>query len=246
MALMASAIRNAAMRGVEVVRTGPTYDPRVDLIEGLRTNPAAREFTDEPVSDEVLAELLDVARFAPSGGNRQPWHVAVVQDRALRQQLADLCDPVWQEYMAIGATGATPFAAVGPEPSRAELDRVPNPVIDRLVDVPVVLVVAADLGAIAMMDGNLDRPTITGGASVYPFVLQLLLAARDRGLGGVLTTFLARAEEAARPLLGLPDTWAIAALVAIGHPTTRPTRLRRNPVATFATVDRFDGPAFGG
>jgi nitroreductase len=232
------------MRGVEVVRTGPTYDPAVDLIEGLRTNPAAREFTDEPVSDEVVAELLDVARFAPSGGNRQPWHVAIVKDRTLRQQLADLCDPVWQDYMAIGATGATPFSVVGPAPVPVPLDRVPNPIIDRLADVPVVLVVAADLGAIAMMDGNLDRATLTGGASIYPFVHQLLLAARDRDLGGVLTTFLARAEEAARPLLGLPDTWAIAAMVAIGHPTTRPTKLRRNPVAGFATVDRFDGPAF--
>jgi nitroreductase len=216
----------------------------VDLIEGLRTNPAARDFTDEPVGDEVVAEQLEVARFAPSGGNRQPWHVAVIKDPALRQQLADLCDPVWQDYMAIGATGATPFSVVGPEPTPAPLDRVPNPVIDRLVDVPVVLVVAADLGSIAMMDGNLDRATLTGGASIYPFVHQLLLAARDRGLGGVLTTFLARAEVEARPLLGLPDTWAIAAMVAIGHPTARPTKLRRNPVASFATVDRFDGPVF--
>lgn len=216
----------------------------MDLIEGLRTNPAIREFTDEPVTDAVLAELLEVARFAPSGGNRQPWHVAVIQDRALRAELAALCRPVWQEYMEIGATGATPFAVAGVEPVPEPLDPVPNPVLDHLVDAPVVLVVAADLTSIAMMDGNLDRATLTGGASVYPFVHSILLAARDRELGGVLTTFLARAEVAARPLLGLPDHWAIAAMVALGHPVTRPTRLRRNPVADFATIDRFDGTAF--
>lgn len=216
----------------------------MDLIEGLRTNPAIRDFTDEPVEDSAIAELLDVARFAPSGGNRQPWHVAVVQDRQLRQQLADLCWPVWQEYMEIGATGATPFAVAGPQPEPASLDPVPNPVLSGLVDAPVVLVLAADLRSIAMMDGNLDRPTITGGASVYPFAHTLLLAARDRGLGGVLTTFLARAEPAARPLLGLPDDWAIAAMLAIGHPVRRPTKLTRKPVSEFATVDRFDGPAF--
>lgn len=217
----------------------------MDLIEALRSNPAVRQFTDEPVGDDVLTELLEVARFAPSGGNRQPWHVAVVRDIGLREELAALCRPVWQDYMEIGASGATPFAAVGDPPVSQPLDPVPNPVLDGIAQTPVVLVVAADLGNIAMMDKDLDRATLTGGASIYPFVHSILLAARDHGLGGVLTTFLARAEEAARPLLGLPDTWAIAAMVAIGHPVSRPTKLRRRPVGEFTTVDRFDGEPFG-
>ena len=61
---------------------------------------------------------------------------------------------------------------------------VPNPVFDRIEDVPIVLVVAADLSLVAMMDKDLDRAALTGGASVYPFVHSLLLAARDRDLGG--------------------------------------------------------------
>jgi nitroreductase len=77
-------------------------------------------------------------------------------------------------------------------------------------------------------------------------VHSILLAARDRGLGGVMTTFLARAEVEARPLLGLPDSWAVASMVCLGHPVRRATRLTRKPVAEFATVDRFDGPAFAG
>jgi nitroreductase len=214
----------------------------MDLLEALRTNPATRDFTDEPVPDDVVAELLDVARFAPSGGNRQPWRVAVVRDRALRRRLVDLCGPVQAEYLAIGMTGVTPFAAVGDQPEVDAPVSVPNPVFDAVEDVPVMLVVAADLSLVAMMDKDLDRPPITGGASVYPFVHTLLLAARDRDLGGVLMTFLARAEDAARPLLGLPDDWAIAAMVFIGHPAKRATKLRRRAVAEFATVDRFDGP----
>ena len=52
----------------------------MDLIDTLRTTGAVREFTDEPVPDDVLARVLDTARFAPSGGNRQGWRVVVVQD----------------------------------------------------------------------------------------------------------------------------------------------------------------------
>lgn len=216
----------------------------MELLDALRTNPAVREFTDEPVTDREVRELLDVARFAPSGGNRQPWHVAVVKDVPLRRQLADLCGPVWSEYLAIGATGATPFAAASATAPLGELDPVPNPLLDAVETIPVVLVVAADLGAIAMMDKDLDRAPLTGGASVYPFIHSILLAARDRGLGGVMTTFLARAEVAARPLLALPDDWAVAAMVCLGHPVRRATKLTRGQVEDFTTVDRFDGPAF--
>jgi nitroreductase len=217
----------------------------MDVIEALRTNPAVRTFTDEPVTDETLAELLDVARFAPSGGNRQPWRVAVVRDRSLRRQLADLCAPVWSEYVAIGQTGTTPFNVVTPSPDLGEVPPQPNPLLEQVESVPVVLVVAADLERLAMMDKDLDRAPLTGGASVYPFVHSLLLAGRARGLGGVMTTFLARAEPAARELLALPDSWAITSMVFLGHPTKRATKLTRNAVADFATVDRFDGPAFG-
>ena len=104
-----------------------------------------------------------------------------------------------------------------------------------------MLAVAADLHQVAMMDGNLERPPIVGGASVYPFCWSVLLAARARGLGGVLTTFLSRNEPLAAPLLGLPEGHALAATIFLGHVEHHPTKLRRRAVADFATIDRFDG-----
>src|SRR5699024_4679276 len=83
--------------------------PETDLRAALRTTGAARGFTDEPVSDADVAELIDDARFAPSGGNRQPWRVAVVHDGALRRRLGEMMQPVWDQYVAVGATGRTPF-----------------------------------------------------------------------------------------------------------------------------------------
>jgi nitroreductase len=216
----------------------------MDLISALRTTGAARRFTAEAVDRATVGAILDDARFAPSGGNRQPWRVAVVEDQLLRRQLAALMRPVWDEYLAAAATGQTPFNAVAFEPPDTITAGQPNELLDQIEHIPVVLAVAADLERIALMDGQLERPPITGGASIYPFCWSVLLAARARGLGGVMTTFLSRVEPAAVAFLGLPPDHAVAATIFLGRPEHQPTQLRRAAVATFATVDRFDGGAF--
>ena len=215
----------------------------MDIVTTLRTTAAVRAFTDDPVADAVIHDLLDDARFAPSGGNRQPWRVVVVKDTAIRRRLGELMQPVWDGYVARAALGITPYNCVDDrEPAAAP--RVANGLLDRIETIPVVLAVAADLRRLALMDAGLDRPPLAGGASIYPFCWSVLLAARARGLGGVLTTFLSRAEPGAGPELGLPAHHALAATIFLGVPEREVTRLRREPVEAFATLDRFDGPAF--
>lgn len=215
----------------------------MDLLHALRTTGAARTFTSEPVPDSVVADLLDIARFAPSGGNRQPWRVAVVKDPALRREMAMLMHPVWNQYVGLSAIGATPFS----HGSTATADPIPtpNPLLDEIESIPVVLAIAADLGKVALMDGHLDRPPITGGASIYPFCWSILLAAREHGLNGVTATFLSASEPVAGPMLGLPENHALAATIFLGHAERQVTKLSRQPVDTFTTVDRFDGEPFG-
>ena len=214
----------------------------MDLSEALRGTGSARRFTEEPVSDDVVTAILDDARFAPSGGNRQPWRVAVVKDPSIRRHIADLMTTVWHEYLGEGSDPSrTPFAfgkSFGATPIVE-----PNWMLDEIEKVPVVLSIAADLNKIALMDGDAGRPPITGGASIYPFCWSVLLAARARQLGGVLTTFLSRAEQQAAPVLGLPPGHAIVATIFLGHPVHLNTKLKRAAVADFATIDRFDGPA---
>ena len=69
----------------------------------------------------------------------------------------------------------------------------------------------------------------------------MLLAARDAGYGGALTTFLAGREPEAQEALGLPAHVAVAAMVPIGRPVKQLTKLTRRPVESFATIDRYDG-----
>lgn len=212
----------------------------MDLSEALRGTGSARRFTDEPVGDATVAAILDDARFAPSGGNRQPWRVAVVKDLTIRRQLADLMTSVWHEYVGESRDASQAPFALG-RSTGAEPVAEPNGLLDEIERVPVVLSIAADLNKIALMDSDVGRPPITGGASIYPFCWSILLAARVRGLGGVLTTFLSRAEQLAAPVLGLPPDHAIAATIFLGRPVHLSTKLTRAPVSTFATVDRFDG-----
>jgi nitroreductase len=218
----------------------------------VRTTPAVREFTDEAMPDEVLHRILDDARFAPSGGNRQSWRVVVVRDDATRLRLRELYQLGWREYMAHVVAGTVPFApglnrrwdgpVVDIEAARAT--ESPNPFADTLERVPVMLVVLADLTALAVLDNGLDRQSIVGGGSVYPFCHNVLLAARANGWGGVLTTAICREEPAVRDLLGVPDPFAVAGLIALGRPVREITRLRRSAVEDFTTLDRFDGTAF--
>lgn len=214
----------------------------MDLRDTIRSTGAVRSFRADPVDDAIVAAVLDDARFAPSGGNKQPWRIAVVSDPATRQAMADLMRPVWEEYTGAQAAGHRAFA-YGRSVDAPPLP-TPNALIDNIVAVPVVLAVAANLGDIAIMDGNADRPPVVGGASIYPFCWNVLLAARAHGLGGVMTTFLSRAEAAARPLLGLPADHALVATIFLGVPEHQNTKLARRPVEAFTTVDRFDGRPF--
>jgi nitroreductase len=216
----------------------------MEIREAIRTNGSVRSFTDQAVDEATIASILDDARFAPSGGNRQPWRVAVVEDRLLRRELALLMQPVWDEYLETAMVGGTPFNVVDYVVPDDITPNKPNALLEGIENVPVVLAIAANLANVAMMDSDLDRPPVTGGASIYPFCWNLLLSARAHGLGGVMTTFLSRVEPAAAPALGLPEHHALVATIFLGVPVHQPTKLSRQTVETFATRNRFDGPAF--
>jgi len=224
----------------------------MDLREVMTTTPSTREFTADPVPDEVLHRILDAARFAPSGGNRQGWRLIVLRDPDTRRRVRDLYELGWREYLAYSREGRVPFAAGpdgrwhGPDVDLEAARATPStlPFDPDLAEVPVLLVLVADLTALATVDNGLDRQSIVGGASIYPFAHNVLLAARNEGLGGIITTVLARQEPAVRELLGIPEGHALAALIALGTPKKRITKLRRAAVEEFTVVDRFDGEPF--
>jgi nitroreductase len=215
----------------------------------MRTAFACREFTDDPVTDDELVAVLELARFAPSGGNRQGWKVIAVRDQATKTELVELSLPALRLYVAQRAAGENPWNTVVPSTVDPDaIDHTDNSGVEWfrvLAKAPVLLVIGVDLSVVASADSKLDRIGVISGASIYPFVQNILLAARDRGLAGALTTFLAAAEPAAQALLGMPPEIAVTALVPLGRPKQNITKLSRRPVSTFARLDRWDGATLG-
>ena len=144
----------------------------MDLYDVMRTTHAVRQFTDEPLPDDTLYRILDNARFAPSGGNRQGTHITVVRAAQTRQRLAELGIPATPRYIAQLMAGENPWNPVHPSsvaPETMDNTDPPDSFITPFIQAPVVLVVSVDLKVVAALDQNLDRIGLVSGASVYPW-----------------------------------------------------------------------------
>jgi len=219
----------------------------MELYDVMRTTGTVRQFTDDPLADDVLQRILDNARFAPSGGNRQGVRVIVVRDSSTREALADLSIPGARRYAAQIVNGESPWNPLHPcevDAQTVAATEPPAQMTAPLREAPVVLVICLDLGVVAATDQDLDRIGVIAGASVYPFVWNVMLAARNEGFGGVTSTMAVAEEPRVKELLHLPDEFAIAAVVPLGRPVHQVSKLTRRPVAEFVTRERFDGEAF--
>src|ERR1041384_4775851 len=156
----------------------------MELDETLRTTFSAREFTSDPLPDATLYRILDRARFAPSGGNRQGWRVIVVRDRATREALSALNAPAAKRYAAQAANGENPWNTIDPpkvDAATIENTKPPARLMEPLARAPVVLVICVDLKVVASIDQELKRIGIVSGGSIYPMAWNILMSARHEG-----------------------------------------------------------------
>jgi nitroreductase len=218
---------------------------RDELYELMRCVPSTRHFTDEPVPREVLERVFENARFAPSGGNRQGWRVIVVTDPQRRRRMRELYEQPWDDYMVKtgGRDALDAGEASGLPAGRLRMLRGADEFAHRFDGVPVHLVVCTQVESLAITDAELERPSIVGGASIYPFVQNVLLGLRHEGLGSAFTTLLVPAEPQLRDLLDIPEGYAVAGHISVGYRDGDwPRKLTRNPVSEFVFGERFGQP----
>jgi nitroreductase len=195
----------------------------MSLFDAIHSQRAIRHFSEQPVSDEAIETILHAAICAPSGGNRQPWRFVVMRDAEIKRRLGQWYLAAWQ------AATANMEALTQPYRHGAELAQ-------QMANVPVLILACIDHG-----DTGPGPGPITRGASIYPAVQNLLLAAHALGLGTVLTTLHTRYEREMKALLHIPETVETAALIPIGHPAegVRLGHARRRPLSEVVFHDTW-------
>jgi nitroreductase len=173
---------------------------------------------------------MDAAICAPSGGNRQGWSFLIVRDPAKRARLGELYREAWAELMKV------PYyrdaAAAPPDSPAGKMLASARHLSEHLGEAPVLVVACVGL------DPGV-KATLTTGASIYPAVQNLMLAARALGIGSCLTTIHRFRDAQVKELLGIPADVETAALIPLGYPRGKFGRPPRRPLREVAFGDRW-------
>jgi nitroreductase len=214
------------------LQSRPVATDSVGLLEGLATTRAIRRYADEPVPEHVLRDILFAATRAPSGSNRQPFRFVVLtggpRAAEAKRLIAASARALWAAKREADQYGKGSGADPGSPKSR--MARAMQAYVDGFDRVPCLILPCLV---------RYRAPSPMEGASVYPAVQNLLLAARALGYGGVITGFHAPVERELKALLGIPDEVFVSCTVTLGKPRGRHGPVRRRPLAELVYGDRW-------
>jgi nitroreductase len=201
----------------------------IGLMDAMATTRSIRRFRPDPIADNLLRSLLEAATWAPSGSNMQNWRLLVVRDSEKRRQIGEFYRAAFDEFYP------RERLASESDPSSQRMMAGAIYLADHMgTEPPVLVLFCRDTPSTSPFSRDWTR-----GASIYPAVQNLLLAARASGLGGCLTTLHLRYEAEIKVLLGIPNGFDTYALVPIGYPRDKFGPLRRRPVEEVTYLDAW-------
>ena len=190
----------------------------MDLNEALYTTRAMRRVSIDPIPVDVVKAMMDAAIRSPSGSNSQNWRWITVTDSNTIGKLASLYREAWAELNATIYKGRIEKVMDSGDQGAIRVVNSSQWLADNFEQVPLVV-----------LPYHRNDPS---GASIYPGVWSMMLAARSHGVGTTLTTVLGwfRHDEVAE-LLGVPldKGWTNAAAITCGYPLGRWGLAKRAP-----------------
>ncbi len=205
----------------------------VDLLEGLCTTRAIRRYRDELIPDHVLRDILFAATRGPSGSNRQPYRFVVLTDsnraREAKKLIAGSAQALWGAKRKNDQYDER--SGADPDSPKARMAQTMQDYVDNFETVPALILPCLV---------RYREPTPMEGASIYPSVQNILLAARALGYGGVITGFHGGVDKELKQLLGIPQEVFIACTLTLGKPQGGHGPVRRRPMAELVYGDQWE------
>jgi nitroreductase len=189
--------------------------------QAIRQRRSIRSFTDKPVPDDIIRELLEAARLAPSASNRQPWRFIVVTDPKERARLRQICwDQAFIEQAPVVFVCCADLTAYA-QPSRLKRSQefmdygVNETLSGRFADPEL------RAALLKMPDPDLGIFVAIAAANVYIAVEHMVLTATTLGLGSCWVGALGDEGEI-NAMFGLPKTTVVVAVLPVGYPAVTP------------------------
>ena len=204
-----------------------------ELFEIMHTTRAMRRLKSDPVPDALIRKILEAGICAPNGGNTQRWRFLVIKDQAIKRQVQQYYKRAFDEVVGPRYLSSAPPPGVSRDAYTRQHAAVQY-LTDHFHEAPVWIVACLDEGAVP--------PTRWSGASLYPAVPTMLLAARALGLGATLTTRHLLYEKEAEAALGLPSGVHSYAILPIGYPMGHFGPVGRGPIKEIVYADRWGKP----
>jgi len=204
-----------------------------DLFEIMQTTRSMRRLKPDAVPDALIRKILEAGSCAANGGNTQRWRFLVVKDPKIKQAVQVWYKKAFDEVVGPRYAASAPPPGVSPERYQRQHAAVEY-LTEHFHEAPVWIVACVDEGTAAS--------TRRSGASIYPAVQNMLLAARALGLGSTLTTRHLLYEKQAEAALGLPPGVHSYAILPIGYPMGRFGPVGRGALADIVFQDKWGQP----
>ena len=137
----------------------------MDLYEAIRSRYSVRKYQDKPVEQDKLDRILEAARLAPSGSNRQPWKFVVVRDAETRKRMAEACNG-----QAFVGQAPVVIAALGLMPERTMSCGVPGDPVDVAIALEHIALAATAEGLGTCWIGAFNQDKVRSVLGVPPEV----------------------------------------------------------------------------